>query len=465
MEFNDAFFDNKREMSLDDKRALEIMETSAVLKEGHYEIALPWRYSPSCLLNNRVLAEHRLKLLRRRLAKDPDLFQKYSAFIDNLLDKDYARKVPDHPGNKSVTATWFLPHHPVFHPKKPEKVHVIFDCAAKYRGVSLNDVLLPGPDMTNSLIGVLTRLRQERIAVMADIECMYYQVCVPPDDSDVLRFLCWPGNDLESQPEEYQMEVHLFVAVSSPSCANFALRKAADDNLQQFDSEAITTVKRNFYGDDCLKSVPGEEEAIRLTDDLRRLLEKGGFNLTKWVLNSRRVIESLPVSERAGTFKDLHDGQLPVERALGVCWDVERDKFCFKIEVRSKPLTRRGLLSVVCSLYDPPGFVAPIVLPAKVILQDLCRRRLEWDDPIPDDERNCWLSWVKDLPKLEQLSVDRCLKPAGLGEIVSVQLHHFSDASQQGYGAVSYLRFLDDKDAMHCSFVMGKARTAYHSRP
>ncbi|XP_067047856.1 uncharacterized protein [Acropora muricata] len=452
MEFSDSLLDSKREMSLDDKRALEIMESSAVLKEGHYEIALPWRYSPSSLPNNRVLAEHRLKLLRRRLAKDPDLFQKYSSFIDNLLDKDYARKVPDHQVNESGKAAWFLPHHPVFHPKKPEKVRVVFDCAAKYRGVSLNNVLLPGPDMTNSLVGVLTRFRQERIAVMADIECMYYQVRVPLSDSDVLRFLWWPGNDLDRQPEEYQMGVHLFGAVSSPSCANFALRKAADDNLQQFDSEAINTVKRNFYVDDCLKSVPGEGEAIRLTDDLRKLLGKGGFNLTKWVSNSRRVMESLPASERAGTFKDLHDGQLPIERALGVRWDVERDKFCFKIEVKSKPLTRRGLLSVVCSLYDPLGFVAPIVLPAKVILQDLCRKRLEWDDPIPDDERNRWLSWLEDLQRLEQLSVDRCLKPPSLGKVVSVQLHHFSDASQQGYGAVSYLRFLDDKDAVHCLY-------------
>jgi len=77
-----------------------------------------WRYSPSCLPNNRVLAEHRLKLLGRRLAKDLDLFQKYSAFINNLLDKDYTRKVPDQPSDKSEKVTWFLTHHPVFHPKK-----------------------------------------------------------------------------------------------------------------------------------------------------------------------------------------------------------------------------------------------------------------------------------------------------------------------------------------------------------
>ena len=110
---------------------------------------------------------------------------------------------------------------------------------------------------------------------------MFYQVRVRPDDSDVLRFLWWPGNDLQRRPEEYQMTVHLFGAVSSPSCANFALRKMAEENFQRFDFEVINTVRRNFYVDDCLKSVPSESEAIRLTADLRRLLERGGFNLTK----------------------------------------------------------------------------------------------------------------------------------------------------------------------------------------
>ncbi len=253
--------------------------------------------------------------------------------MDNLLDKAYARKVPDYQLSRPGEATWFLPHHPVFHPKKPGKVRVVFDCAAKYRGVSLNDVLLQGPDMTNTLIGVLTRFRQERIAIMADIESMFYQVRVRPDDSDVLRFLWWPGGNLESRPEEYQMRVHLFGAVSSPSCANFALRETTEDNLHEFDFEVINTVT---------VTVPGKIEAIRLTADLRRLLEKGGFNLTKWVSNSRKLVETLPESERAGTLKDLNDGQMPVERALGVRWDVESDKFCFKIEVNDKPLTGRG---------------------------------------------------------------------------------------------------------------------------
>ena len=254
-------------------------------------------------------------------------------------------------------------------------------------------------------------------------------------------------------------EVNL-VEFISPSCGNFALRKMAEENFQRFYFEVINTVRRNFYVDDCLKCVPSESEAICLTADLRRLLERGGFNLTKWVSNSRKLIESLPESDRAGSFKDLHDGQMPVECTLGVHWDMEGDIFCFKIEVKDKPLTRRGLLSVVSSVYDPLGFAAPVILPAKVILQDLCRKRLEWDDPIPTKEKERWLKWLKDLPKLEGFSVDRCFKPQNFGRTVSLQLHHFSDASQQGYGAVSYLRSKDDKGTIHCSFVMGKARTA-----
>ena len=101
------------------------------------------------------------------------------------------------------------------------------------------------------------------------------------------------------------MTFHLFGAVSSPSCANFALRKTAEENFQRFDFEVINTVRRNFYVDDCLKSVPSESESMRLTADLRRLLERGGFNLTKWVSNSRKLIKSLPEYDRAGSFKDL----------------------------------------------------------------------------------------------------------------------------------------------------------------
>ncbi|KAK3722273.1 hypothetical protein QZH41_005187 [Actinostola sp. cb2023] len=457
IEFQDTKRHDETAMSQEDIKALSIMEESAKMKDGHYEIALPWRAYPPELPNNKVAAERRLSLLKKRLAKDPLLHGKYSAFMEDLQKKGYAQKVPQEKIMKEAPA-WYLPHHPVTHPQKPEKVRVVFDCAAKYGGTCLNDVLLQGPYLTNTLVGVLTRFRQESIAVMADVESMFYQVHVRPEDSDYLRYLWWPGGDLDQEPEEHQMCVHLFGGVSSPSCASFGLRKTADDNRTDFAEETVESVKRNFYVDDCLKSTDGEERAIKLVNELRSLLAKGGFRLTKWLSNSREVLKSIPESERAGCVKNLDLDHLPIERALGVHWDVQSDTLGFKITVKDRPATRRGILSVVSSIYDPLGFVSPFILRAKAILQDLCRKKLDWDDVISHEDLERWQSWLRELPKLKDLSVDRCFKPKNFGSVVKGQLHNFSDASQQGYGAVSYLRLVNSDGDIHCAFVIGKSR-------
>ena len=176
---------------------------------------------------------------------------------------------------------------------------MVFDSSAKHCGTSLNDQLLQGPDLTSSPVGVLSRFREEQIALMLDVEAMFHQVRVRPSDCDALRFLWWPDGNLDSQPEEYQIRVHLFGGASSPSCANFILKKTAEDNKGDFDVQTIETVKRNFYVDDYLKSVPTDPAAINLTEQLHKLLARGGFNLTKWLWNSRKVLKSLPESKRA----------------------------------------------------------------------------------------------------------------------------------------------------------------------
>ena len=143
-------------------------------------------------------------------------------------------------------------------------------------------------------------------------------------------------------------------------------------------------MRNNSYVDDCLKSLPTEGEASQLASDLRALLLIGGFRLTKRVSNSRRVLETNPVYERAKDAKTLElskDG-LPVERALGIKWCVESDTSSFNVELMLKPPTRRGILSVVSSVYDPLGLAAPFVLTVKKLLQDLCRLNLGSDDPI-----------------------------------------------------------------------------------
>ena len=455
MEFNDSIHDRKHSLSQNDKRALQIMNETATLKNGHYEIALPWKTNPPCLDNNKTVAQHRLRLLQKRLSKDQELLRKYKECMEDLLQKGYAKEAPVY---ETTGKTWYLPHHAVFHPAKPGKVRVVFDCSAKYRGSSLNDQLLQGPDFTSSLIGVLTRFRQEKVALMSDVEAMFHQVNVKPDDCSALRFLWWPNGDLTLEPEEYMMTVHLFGGVLSPSCANYALQKTADDNKANFAAEIVSSVKRNFYVDDCLKSVKSDEDAIRQVRDLTELLKKGGFRLTKWLSNSRTVVESVPESERAMSVKDLDFDRIPIERALGVHWCVSSDTFRFKVNIKDRPATRRGILSVVSSIYGPLGFIAPFILPAKILLQNLCKKKLDWDDEISDEDLERWKSWLDALPKLEQFCIDRCFKPSDFGEVVSCQLHYFSDASELAYGAVAYLRLVNATGAVHCSFVIGKSR-------
>ena len=412
------------------------------------------------------MAEQRLQLLKKRLLKDGELLTKYRSTMQEYIVSGHAQRVRREELDVRDRPVWYLPHHPVTHPLKPGKVRVVFDCGAKYHGTSLNQQLLQGPDLANPLVGVLIRFRQESIAIAADIEAMFHQVYVEPKDRDALRFLWWPNGDLNEEPREYCMVKHLFGATSSPSCANLCLKKTASIYQSEFDPVTVQTVKKNMYVDDLMKSVNSPEIAIRLSSQLRELLAKGGFRLTKWLSNDRKVLAEIPQSERASSVVNLDIEDLPTACALGLKWNVETDKFIWEVSAKiqrlleEKPMTRRGVLSVVSSLFDPLGFISPFIMKAKLLLQELCRKKVGWDGVIGEQERVQWLHWLEDLPKLQAFQIERCFKPKNFGETKNVQLHIFSDGSRVGYGAVAYLRLVDVFDNIHCSFVMGKARLA-----
>lgn len=190
------------------------------------------------------------------------------------------------------------------------------------------------------------------------------------------------------------MTVHLFGAGSSPGCANFALKRIATDHEEEFGQDAANFVRDNFYVDDGLKSVPTVAEAVKLIESTRKLCTKGELRLHKFSSNSREVLETIPEDERAKGLKnlDLHQSSLPMERALGVQWCMETDLFQFRITLQDKPLTRRGILSTVSSVYDPLGYLAPFILIGKQILQQLCHDKADWDEPIPDQAQVNWRS-------------------------------------------------------------------------
>lgn len=162
-----------------------------------------------------------------------------------------------------------------------------------------------------------------------------------------------------------------------------ALKRTAEDGEERCGVRAAETLRKNFYVDDVLKSVSTEDEAIELIQDVKKMCANGGFNLTTFVSNSRRVMMSVPPEDRAKEVKGLDLGQdkLPIERAVGVYWCIQSDALKFRIELKDKPCTRRGILATIGSIFDPPGLIAPVVLVGKQILQDICHGK-GWDEPV-----------------------------------------------------------------------------------
>ena len=183
-EHEESLHSNKRGPSLEDKRWEKLVHASARLINGHYEIGIPVVDNLTKLPNNRVMAASRLASMGNKLKRNERLASDYKSYMKDMLQNGFVEHVPKESLSRNDGKIWYLPHHAVQHPRKPNKVRIVFDGAAKFRGISLNDNLLQGPDQTNTLLDVLTRFRMDNIAFTADIENMFQQVHVPVADRD-----------------------------------------------------------------------------------------------------------------------------------------------------------------------------------------------------------------------------------------------------------------------------------------
>ncbi|XP_066983800.1 uncharacterized protein [Macrobrachium rosenbergii] len=258
------------------------------------------------------------------------------------------------------------------------------------------------------------------------------------------------------------MTSHVFGARSSPSVVNFCLRKTAEDYGHLYDDKTTTILLRNFYVDNLLKSFHDEARCVTLINDLINVCRDGGFRLNQWTANNKCVLATVPEGERDDSVAvlDLSKDKLPTERALGIHWDMNDDNFTFRGDVRDKPYTRRGVLSVVASLYDPLGLVSPFTLLGSKPSKRCAARKLSWDEKMSDTEVLQWEAWLQQFTFLPEFKLRRSLIPPAFGEGASFQLHHFSDASQTGYGVASYLRVVSTDGEVHCTLLMGRARVA-----
>ena len=458
---------NIGEISREDKKFLKILETGAKKNGNHFEVPLPFKDTDVKLPNNRNQAVRGINHLKQRFQSDSKFFEDYKKNMGELLEKGYTRKSKKKANDGRL---WYFPHRGVRHPSKPGKVRIVFECSVNFGGAFLNNKLLSGPDLTSQLAGVLLQFRSGEVAFIGDIEAMFYQVQVPDNQRGFLRHLWWENNNLEGDLVDYEMCVHVFVGSSSPGCCNYALRKTAVDNASDFNVGVAETLMNNFYIDDLVNSVESEDSAILLIQDVRKICQHGGFNLTKFshhggfnltkfTSNRKGVLKSVPENHRKDGVKNRDlDGKLPEERALGICLDTEKDTFKFRIDLKEKPMTQRGMLSIVSSVYDTLGFVATFILKGKRLLQLLCQDEIGWDERVDDSIINKWLIWQKSLKDLEGCEINKCFKPSGFGQIKEIWLHHFSDASEEGYGQVSYLRMVNTDEMIHCCFLASTAR-------
>ena len=172
---------------------------------------------------------------------------------------------------------------------------------------------------------------------------------------------------------------------------------------------------------------------------LRSILSKGGFRLTKWLSNSLEVLDCIPRVERAPSVLglDLDKVNPPILRTLGLKWDLEKDEFTFKVIYPKRQTNyQSGILSMTSSVYDPLGLVAPVVLTAKKLLQDLCKKNIGWDTQSVMKMVRDGRSGRGQLPSLSRISLGRCIKPLYFGDLKFAELHNFADASKIAYGAV-----------------------------
>nr|XP_039259008.1 uncharacterized protein LOC120335544 [Styela clava] len=240
---------------------------------------------------------------------------------------------------------------------------------------------------------------------------MFHQVRVAPQDTDALRFLWWDDGDISKEPVPHRMRVHIFGAASSPSCAAFCLKQTAVKFGNEHKPRISEIVNEDFYVDDCLTTAESVDEGIEIVKELTQLMSKGGFNLTKWLTNNDELLSMIPEEKRAKCVQNhVIDGNVK-ERVLGIQWNVANDEFGFKVNIADKPNTRRGILSIVASVFDPLGIVAPITLLAKLLLQELCKQNLGWDQEIADDDAVKWRNWLHQLQSLEQVKIQRCYQP------------------------------------------------------
>ena len=353
-------------MSRHEKRFQDIVETVVHPNaRGNLELPLPFIDNPE-FPDNRKAVYMRTRNSLLRIKKDEVVLEKCVTTMQNYIDAGHVEQL--NPSDRGIVGrTNYIAVFPVTHPNKPGKVRIVFDSAASYSGLSPNDKLLRGPDVANKLIGVMMRFRLGKIAFAADVECMFHSFHVSPEDRDALRFYWWDSNDPTKEVTAYRANVHIFGNKSSPAIATFGLRYTTTDEDAADLIEAKKFILHNFYVDDGMGCANTIEEAISTLKDARTILSKYNIRLHKIISPHSEVLSAFPESELAPELTSLDISSNCSQSALGIRWNIGTDTFNLKCFSPRTEFTRRAVLSVNGSVFDPLGMVSPVSLGGRLL--------------------------------------------------------------------------------------------------
>lgn len=421
---------------------------------GRYVVELPFRKDTDRDYGDtRAVAVKRLVTLEKRQTINPNLRRDYAQVLQEYITLGHMEKIDNGPYKNDKTV--WLPHHAVVRmDKSTTKMRVVFNASDKTaNGVSLNSTLMVGPTLQPELRHTIMRWRQYPICLTADIVKMYRMVRISQKHVDYQRIV-WRDN-VNEKIEDYRLLTVTFGMACAPYLAVKALQQVALDEGQYYPL-AASRVPRDFYMDDLLTGCESETEAVKLYGEMNALLEKGGFTLQKWASNKPELLEI----ETDNTRLNREFKEDDITKVVGLTWNRRTDEFNYSVNLSdsSIPKTKREILSEICRLYDPLGWISPCIIRAKIFIQRLWIAGLDWDERLPESLLREWTQYRDELSKLLNFQIPRWVHRSE--EQKHVALHGFGDASNAAFAAVVYIRCVSADGTISTHLVTSKTKVA-----
>ena len=355
-------------------------KTTIRVENGRFEVRLPFKSNPNILGNSYEIAKRRFLALERKVNKTPEMREMYIDFMKEYIHLGHMSPIKEIPRSPH----YFIPHQCVIRAQSTTtKLRVVFDASSKTSTlVSLNDTLMVGPTIQNDLFSTLLKFRLNRYALTADITKMYRQIQIHKDDRKY-QLILWRETP-EMPIQMYELNTVTYGTAPAPFLAIRCLKEISDIFKEVLPLGA-NVIENDFYVDDLLSGADDVDTLMKIRKEVIQILSSCGCDLAKWYSNCDEIINKELV--RQLEIKDSDS-----TRALGIIWKPKDDNLNFTLEDSFDNLsaTKRNILSISSRLFDPLGLLAPIVITAKIILQEIWEHNLDWDESIPQCLDTAW---------------------------------------------------------------------------